>query len=470
MKMQTAGKAIAVLTIAALSAVVWAQDPPPGPPPGPPPDGRPGGPPPDDGSGRPPMPPDRNGGPGGPGGPPPAGGSRSPQRLSGTFTVDGRAETSSRQTYKSSATDVSAVFVRNRGNLTLMNPVVTTSGNTSSEDNSSFHGQNAGVLVTRNSRIAINGGSITTSGWGANGLFATGEDAFASMTGGSITATGDAAHGVMATAGGTMVLSNVTITTSRSRSGAVATDRGGGTIHVSGGTITTHGTTSPGIYSTGNIMASGAAFIATGSEGAVIEGRNSITLNNCSMSGAVKCGVMIYQSFSGDAEGRMGTFTMTGGSLTAAKGPLFFVNNTKGIINLNGVKATATSGTLISAAAARWGRTGSNGGIVVFTAENETLAGDLVADSISSISATLKNNTTLMGAIHNAALTLDSTSKWTVTADSTLTSLTCANGVAGLASIRANGCKVRYDASLAANRWLNRQTYALAGGGQLMPK
>ncbi len=451
MKMKTLCNVIAVFAIVVSSFVTSAQEPPPGEGPG----------------GRPPRPPDRDGG---PGGPPPGGGSRSPAKLSGVFTLSGRTETVWRQTYKSTATDVSGVLVRNRANLTMSDCVVITSGNTSSEDNSSFQGQNAGVLATKNSRVAVNGGSITTSGWGANGLFATGEGAFASMTGGSITATGDAAHGVMATAGGTMVISNVTITTSRSRSGAVATDRGGGTIHVFGGKITTHGTTSPGIYSTGNIDATGATFIATSSEGAVIEGSNSITLNNCAMSGTVKCGVMIYQSFSGDAEGRRGTFTMTGGYLTATKGPLFFVNNTKGIINLKGVKTTATSGTLINAAAARWGRPGSNGGIVIFTADSQTLAGDLTADDISSISATLKNNTTLMGAIQNASLTLDATSKWTVTADSTLTALTCANGVAGLANIRANGCKVRYSVDHPSNQWLNRKTYTLAGGGQLIPK
>ena len=144
-----------------------------------------------------------------------------------------------------------------------------TSGNTSSQDNSSFFGQNAGVPVNRNSRVTVLGGSIPTTGGGANGLFACGAAAFASMTGGLI----------------------------------IATDRGGGTIWVSGGKIVAHGQDSPGIYSTGDIGAENARFVATGSEGAVIESRNSIVLRNCEMSGARKCGVMIYQSFSGDADG-----------------------------------------------------------------------------------------------------------------------------------------------------------------------
>ena len=455
-KTQVVGRILVAMTVALLGLAVLARDSPPGdPPPGPPPDG----------FGRPPGPPGGNEGPGGSGGPPPGG--HTSYKLSGTFTVSGRTETTTGQTYKSSTTDVSGVYVLNGGNLTLVTPTVLTSGNTTSQENSSFHGLNAGVLAVKGSRVTVRGGAITTSGSGANGLFATGLGAFASMTGGTITATGDGAHGVMATAGGTVVLTNVTITTSRARAGAVATDRGSGTILVVGGAITTHGTTSPGIYSTGNITASGASFTATDSEGSVIEGRNSITLDNCTMSGEVKCGVMNYQSLNGDDEARMGTFTMTGGSLTAAKGPLFFVNNTRGVISVKGAKLSAASGTLINAAAARWGRAGSNGGQVVFTADGETLSGDMVADTISSIHVTLKNGSALSGAIQNGALTLDASSQWNVTADSTLTSLTSANG---LANIQGNGHKVSYAASLSANRWLNGRTCPLAGGGQLIPK
>ena len=250
-----------------------------GAPPGPPPDGGVGGPPPDNGGGPPDMPP----GGGGPGGlqwrpwRSSGGGSRATVRLSGAFTVDGTTQIVSDKTLTSEATDVSGVYVLNGGNLVLSNVTVKTTGNTSSQENSSFSGQNAGVLVTKNSRVAIYGGRINTTGGGANGLFAYGAGAFASMSGGSITATGEGGHGVMATGGGSLAITNVDMITERIHGGVVATDRGGGTIWVSGGKITSHGQDSPGIYSTGDIRAENATFIATGSEGAVIEGRNSIT-------------------------------------------------------------------------------------------------------------------------------------------------------------------------------------------------
>jgi hypothetical protein len=450
-----------------------------GAPPGPPPDGGIGGPPPENGGGPPDMPPGGggpggSGGPGGPGGGPggSGGGSRAAAKLSGAFTVDGTSQNVADKTLSSDATDVSGVYVINGGNLVLSNVTVTTTGNTSSQENSSFFGQNAGVLVTKNSRVAIFGGSISTTGGGANGLFAYGAGAFASMNGGSIIATGEGGHGVMASGGGSLAITNVDMITERIHGGVVATDRGGGTIWVSGGKITSHGKDSPGIYSTGDIRAENATFIATGSEGAVIEGRNAIALKNCEMSGALKCGVMIYQSFSGDAEGQEGTFSMEGGSLSAAEGPLFFVNNTRGIIRLHDVKLSAASGVLVNAAASRWGRSGSNGGHVELTGDNQKLAGDITVDKISSAMVTLKDHSTLTGAVHNAALALDATSEWKVTADSALSSLTDKDCVSGdtITNIRGNGHTVRYKADLASNQWLGGKTWKLAEGGTLSPE
>jgi hypothetical protein len=405
---------------------------------------------------------------GGPGGP---GGSRKPVKLSGAFTVDGTTQTAADKTIVSDAEDVSGVYVLNSGNLVLSNVTVTTTGNTSSQDNSSFNGQNAGVLVNQKSRVAIFGGSISTTGGGANGLFAYGAGSFGSMTGGSIIATGDGGHGVMASGGGSLAVTNVVITTERIHGGVVATDRGGGTIWVVGGKITSHGQDSPGIYSTGDIRAENATFIATGSEGAVIEGRNSIALKNCEMSGALKCGVMIYQIFSGDAEGQEGAFSMDGGSLSAAQGPLFFVNNTRGMIHLNDVKLTAASGVLVNAAASRWGRSSSNGGHVELTGDNQKLAGDINVDKVSSAVVSLKNHSALTGAVQNAALALDATSEWTVTADSTLTAVADESAVSGdtITNIHGHNHAVHYQASAGANAWLGGKNWKLADGGTLSP-
>lgn len=85
---------------------------------------------------------------------------------------------------------------------------------------------------------------------------------------------------------------------------------------------------------------------------------------------------------------------------------------------------------------------------------------------------TLKNRSALTGAIQNAALALDATSEWSVTADSTLTSLADAAEISGdtIANIHGNGHSVRYQSNLAPNDWLGGKTWNLAGGGTLAPE
>ena len=398
----------------------------------------------------------------------------------GAYTLNGGAASESNQTYTASSEDQSGVYVTDGGTLTLDNVTVATSGNTSSDENSSFYGLNAGVLAASASSVTMNGGTISTTGTGANGAFATGEGTVVNLSDVTINATGDGGHGVMATLGGEMNLTNVDMTTSGAHSAPIATDRGSGTINATGGMLNTSGQDSPCYYSTGVLNISNSTCIATGSESVVIEGADSVILTESSLTSSVadKWGVMIYQSFSGDADGSDGVFTMTGGALahTDANGPLFYVTNTTGHITLNGVDVTTASGILIQAEGNdRWGTSGSNGGTVVLVADAQTLSGDLAADNISSISVTLQNGSSLTGAINaeNTAneinLILDSSSTWTVTADSYLSFLTDPDGISGtsITNIIGNGYTVYYNATLCTE--LGGQTYTLSGGGTLAP-
>jgi hypothetical protein len=415
--------------------------------------------------------------PGAPGGP----SSSTSVTLSGAYTLNSGSTLLDGQTFTASDDDQSAIYVTDTGKLTLTNATITTSGNTSSQDSNSFYGLNAAVLAAAGGSIDLSDSTVSTTGTGANGVFATGDGSSVNLSNVTIEATADGAHGVMATNGGTLTLTNVDMNTAGSSSSAIATDRGGGTITATGGVVTASGMNSAGIYSTGNITAAGGTFNITGAEAAVIEGANSITLvdSNLTSTKAGKWGVMIYQSMSGDAEGAQGTFTMTGGSLayTPTDGPLFYITNSTGVITLKGVSLTAGSGTLVKAAAGQWGNSGSNGGTVVLTADGQVLEGNLVADNFSSITATLKNGSSLAGAINAdhtakaASLSLDASSTWTVTADSYLTVLSDAAGLSGstITNITGNGHAVYYDATNSANSGLGGNTYSLAGGGQLTP-
>ncbi|MDP4190619.1 MAG: T9SS type A sorting domain-containing protein [Bacteroidota bacterium] len=399
-----------------------------------------------------------------------------------SYSQSGGNVTKTNQAYTASSTDESGVKVTNSGVLTLSNSSVTTSGNSSSLDNSSFQGLNAGILATSGSTINLSDCTVNTTGTGANGVFSYGSGTTVNMTRLTIKCTAQGGHAIMATGGGIMTATDVDMTTAGANSGAIATDRGGGTITVTGGKVIASGQDSPGIYSTGNITVTGADISATGAEAAVIEGANSITLNKTSLtsSKANKWGVMIYQSMSGDAEGARGIFTTTGGTLsnTATTGPLFYITNTTAIITLNNTNVSAASGMLLKAAAGNWGTTGKNGGYANLTANKQKLSGDITVDALSTFTGELKDSSSLTGAINNSntassvSLTLDATSKWILTANSNLSILSDGSGIAGssVTNITGNGFNVYYDASLAANSALGGKTYSLVNGGSLMPK
>ena len=76
-----------------------------------------------------------------------------------------------------------------------------------------------------------------------------------------------------------------------------------------------------------------------------------------------------------------------------------------------------------------WGTSGSNGGTLTFTALSEDLTGNIIVDSISSLSYTLSSST-YTGAINpsgsygTTSVTIGSGSTWTLTGNSYVSSLT----------------------------------------------
>lgn len=330
------------------------------------------------------------------------------------------------------------------------------------------------VLAKAGSKISISNTTINTTGTGANGVFAYGNGASIDLNNVTINCKASGAHGVDATVAGVLTMNNVNITIAGDgASAAIATDRGGGSITANGRTVLTTGTKSPVIYSTGNITANNATLKSTASEAAVIEGKNTITVNNCSMTTTKNYGVFIYQSMSGDATVGSGTFTMNGGSLTATEGPLFYSTNTTGVINLKNAILSCKSGILLKANADQWGTTGSNGSDITLNADTQKLKGDVVLDKISTAVLTLKNNSTLQGAVNTAktaksvSLFLDKSSIWNVTADSYLTSLADADTT--LKNIISNGHTIYYNSTISSNSWLGGKTITLADGGKLVP-
>lgn len=288
-----------------------------------------------------------------------------------------------------------------------------------------------------------------------------------SFTASEDTATLDFSSAAITKNGETVTLSDLTvgdIVTAAQGSGTAVTtaeivtvggqgNPGGGTVNVNGGSYTSNGYNSPAVYSTADITVKNAALTANNSEALVIEGRNSISLEDCTVTGNMSDtqgassdenvhNVMICQSMRGDADVGTSTFTMTGGTLTAKNGDMFYVTNTHCILTLSGVtilneNADAYFLRVTGNSASRgWGSAGSNGAQVEFTADAQTLTGDIIVDTISTLTMTLKSGSSFTGTVNitdnaqggtavsdNAVVTVGNGCTWTLTGDCTLINL-----------------------------------------------
>lgn len=398
--------------------------------------------------------------------------------LKGNTEVKGGEKTLEGNTISSESKDENALLVKDNGMLTLKGATLTKSGDSTNTDNSNFYGLGAVMAVTKGASASLKDCELTSDAEGANAIFATGENAKITANGITIHTKGNSSRGLDATYGGTINASDVNITTEGAHCAPIATDRGEGTITVNGGTVKAAGDGSPCIYSTGNITASNLIGTATGSQAAVVEGKNSITLKKCSLTGAGKNGIMLYQSTSGDAANGTASFSAKDSTLTTTSGgPFFYVTNTDAKATLENTSLVYEGSTLIKVSGNNtnnWGTPGSNGGSFTLTAKNQKLKGNISCDNISTFTLKLKEGSTLSGSIDtkntgkSVALSLDSDCVWEVTDTSYVTAIT--DFAADLSNIHSNGNTVYYDAGNKANKWLNGKTVKLPGGGSLRPE
>lgn len=310
---------------------------------------------------------------------------------------------------------------------------------------------NAGFLATDGATVTLTNSTVNTTA--QNGVFSYGSGTTVNVSDTTITTTKDNSGGIQTTGGAAMNATNLTVNTAGNSSAAIRTDRGGGTVVVDKGTYTSTGYNSPAVYSTANITVKNATLNAENSEALVIEGQNSITLENTNVTGNMSStegsssdnnvhNVMIYQSMSGDAESGTSTFTMKGGTLTGRNGDQIYVTNTHSVITLEDVTITNqdSSGRLLAIlgndATRGWGTAGANGGQVDLTTTNQTLTGAIEVDTVSTLNFTMGKETNFTGTINivknaeggtavdnNAVITVEEGATWTLTGNVTITSL-----------------------------------------------
>ena len=356
--------------------------------------------------------------------------------------------TVSNETIESTGTDENAALISSGANVTLDNDTITrTSADSQGGDNSSFYGVGAAVLATDGTAY-VKDGSVTTDAAGGAGLFVYG-DGTVYASGTIVKTTQDTSGGVHVAGGGTLYGWDLDVETNGESSAAIRSDRGGGTMVIDGGNYVSNGVGSPAIYSTADIAVSNATLTANGSEAICIEGLNSIHLYDCDLTGNMSdldqndntWTVILYQSMSGDSEVGNSTFQMDGGSLTSEDGGVFYTTNTESTITLNNVDINYNDDNEFflqctgNTNQRGWGQSGVNGADCHFTGISQDMQGDVIWDSISDLDFYLTEGSSLTGAVVddesyageggegycNVYVSADST--WTVTGDSTVSSL-----------------------------------------------
>ena len=368
--------------------------------------------------------------------------------------------------YTSTSSDENAILVSGDIDVTLSNITVSKTGDSDGGDNTSFYGTNSAILAKDGANLTIKNATITTDANGANGVFSYGGSATTqnstsdgttiNISDSTITTSKNNSGGIMTTGGGIMNATNLTINTSGISSAAIRSDRGGGTVTVNKGTYKTTGQGSPTIYSTADITVKNAELVATASEGVVIEGKNSVTLENVKLTDTNNTlngqsttykNIFLYQSMSGDADNGEAIFTAKDSTITTNQGDSFYVTNTKATINLenNKIINNDISGNFLRIQKDSWGNSGSNGGTVTLNLTNQKIGGNIVVDSISKLIINMTDGSTFTGAINTSnegevSLALDNNSKITLTGDTYLESLT--NEDSSNSNINLNGYKL----------------------------
>ena len=369
--------------------------------------------------------------------------------------------------YKSKTADENVISVSGDIKSTISGVTVTKSGDSDGGDNTSFYGTNSAIIAKDGANLTIKNAKITTDATGANGVFSYGGSATTNnsssdgttinISDSKITTSKDNSGGIMTTGGGVMNATNLTVTTAGTSSAAIRSDRGGGTVVVDKGTYKTTGKGSPAIYSTADITVKNATLTATASEGAIIEGKNSITLDHVKLTdtnnelhgqSTTYKNIFLYQSMSGDAATGEAVFTANHSSIVTYNGDTIYVTNTTATINLkdNEIINLDSTGNLLRIQKDSWGNSGSNGGIVTLNMINQRASGNIVVDSISKLTMKLSKNSFFSGIITNEGevhLILDESSQMTLSGDCYVQSFENADSTNS--NINFNGYKLYVD-------------------------
>ena len=368
--------------------------------------------------------------------------STSPGEANGAGAYTIAADVSeSQKTYYSEQSDENALRVENGAIAGIDGASVEKrTGDASSLENVLTYGLNAAALVRANAQLLLVNSDVTSAPLGAGGAFACGGRL--QLENSVVRAAGDSAFAVAVSHQGSITAREANLSTQGTGSPAIFAGLEGEVL-MEGGIAVTAGVDAPVIYAAGSATVNHATLRANNSEAIAVNG-GSVILTDCAVSGqmsdaASTAAQTVPYCVSMDRDGaageEIGSFSMTRGSLTAQRGDLFYVTNTKASIYLEGVALSMGEGNALlrvvgndgSSEVRESGKTGSDCAVI---AKNQILRGDIIVDEISSISLTLRGGSDYTGTINTAntaraaKVTLEEGATWTLTGNAYLSAFT----------------------------------------------
>ena len=198
------------------------------------------------------------------------------------------------------------------------------------------------------------------------------------------------------------------------------------------------------IYSTGNIQITSTKGTASKAQAIVIEGKNNVKITSSTLKcGGIsynnkndECGVLIYQSMSGDSNEGISTFTSTSSTIEILStspsysiAPMFYITNTETNIKLTSSTLNFGSNIFMKIDEGTWGISGNNGGKAIVTLTCTDVKGNIIVGHTSTLTLYLFG-TNFIGTINgeNTAqkieIFVDKNSTITITGNSYVTHLT----------------------------------------------
>ena len=360
--------------------------------------------------------------------------------------------TLSNKSYSSSTANQNSLLI-DWWDSTLTSITVSKSWDSDWWDSADFYWTNAAILA-KGGKLTIKDSTINTDATHANAVYAYWEGSII-ISDSTITTKKNTSWGIMVTWGGTLVANNVTASTEGNSSAPIRSDRWGWTLTVNGWKYTSNWVWSPAIYSTADITVNDAELVSNVSEWVVVEGKNSVKLNNTTVtanntklngqSSTYKT-IFLYQSVSWDADEGTAEFDAKDSKIISKNWDTFFVTNTSAKISLENTTITNSVWDFLRIQSWAWWKSGQNGWDVILSLKNQKAEWDIIVDSISSLKMSMSNSSNYIWAINtenqsnNVTVSLDKSSTWTLTADSYITSLD--NEVSDNSNINLNGYKL----------------------------